>query len=139
MNMMCCLLCYENYDSHSHLFFECKFSSQVWHMVRQKVGMDTVQPIWGDIVEWLSARARSKTAANLVTRIAVAATAYVIWQERNARLFKNQVRPPEVISASIFQMVRYKLMGMKLKNTAGVRRLLGDWEIHNIHRDDDGG
>ncbi|XP_021996201.1 uncharacterized protein LOC110893399 [Helianthus annuus] len=31
MNMMCCLLCYENFDSHPHLFFECKFSSQVWH------------------------------------------------------------------------------------------------------------
>ncbi|KAJ0805652.1 hypothetical protein HanPI659440_Chr02g0080731 [Helianthus annuus] len=123
----------------SHLFFECKFSSQVWHMVRQKVGMDSVQPIWGDVVDWLSVRARSKSAANLVARILVAASAYVIWQERNARLFKNQLRPPETISVTIIQMVRYKLMGVKLKNTASVQRLLGEWEIHKLHRDVDGG
>ncbi|XP_021998022.1 uncharacterized protein LOC110895063 [Helianthus annuus] len=112
---------------------------RVWHMVRQKVGMDLVQPIWGDVVDWLSVRARSKSAANLVARILVAASAYVIWQERNARLFKNQLRPPETISVTIIQMVRYKLMGVKLKNTASVQRLLGEWEIHKLHRDVDGG
>jgi hypothetical protein len=29
MNMMCCLLCYYNIDSHSHLFFECSYSAKV--------------------------------------------------------------------------------------------------------------
>ncbi|XP_022024350.1 uncharacterized protein LOC110924667 [Helianthus annuus] len=103
MNMMCCLLCYENNDSRSHLFFECKFSTQVWLTVRHKVGMDSVQPKWGDIVDWLLVRVKSKSAANYVARLLVAASAYVIWQERNARLFKNQLRPPETISAIIVQ------------------------------------
>ncbi|XP_021979814.1 uncharacterized protein LOC110875930 [Helianthus annuus] len=98
MNMMCCLLCYANHDSHNHLFFECKFSDQIWHKVRHKAGMETVQSSWDDIVNWLVVRSRSKSARNYVARLLVAATAYFIWQERNARLFKNELRPPEAIT-----------------------------------------
>ncbi|XP_022031541.1 uncharacterized protein LOC110932521 [Helianthus annuus] len=139
MDMMCCLLCYANHDSHSHLFFECKYSSQVWHMVRHKVGMVSVQPKWDDIVNWLLLRSKSKSAANYVARLLVAASAYLIWQERNARLFKNQLRPPETISEIIIQQVRYKLMGAKLKNCHNVRRLLREWEINGTELHDDGG
>ncbi|XP_022030685.1 uncharacterized protein LOC110931607 [Helianthus annuus] len=62
MNMMCCLLCYENFDSHQHLFFECKFSDKVWNMIRSKVGMVVVSSRWVDIIDWLCARVRSKKA-----------------------------------------------------------------------------
>ncbi|KAJ0455366.1 putative reverse transcriptase zinc-binding domain-containing protein [Helianthus annuus] len=139
MNMMCCLLCYADHDSHNHLFFECKFSTQVWQMVRHKVGMDSVQAKWVDIVDWLLVRSKSKSVVNYVARVLVAANAYLIWQERNARLFKNQLRPPETISTLILQQVRYKLMGAKLKDCANVRRLLGDWEIYGTElKDGDG-
>ncbi|XP_022027050.1 uncharacterized protein LOC110928243 [Helianthus annuus] len=76
MNMMCCLLCYAINDSHRHLFFECKFSSQIYHMVRQKAGMSSVDPRWEDTVGWLLVQARSKSAANYVSRILVVASAY---------------------------------------------------------------
>ncbi|XP_022015016.1 uncharacterized protein LOC110914534 [Helianthus annuus] len=108
MNMLCCLLCYANHDSHHHLFFECKFSAQVWSLVRAKVGMDLVQPKWEEIVNWLRDRVKSKAVNDYVARLLVAATTYFIWQERNARLFKNQLRPPEAISELITQQVRYK-------------------------------
>ncbi|KAF5756243.1 hypothetical protein HanXRQr2_Chr17g0812331 [Helianthus annuus] len=138
MNMMCCLLCYADNDSHTHLFFECKYSSQVWISIRQKAGMESVNPKWADIVDWLVLRARSKSVATYVARLMVAASAYYIWQERNARIFKNQLRPPEVISKAILDTVRYKLMGAKLKNTASVQRLLGKWKINDNDINDDG-
>ncbi|XP_022014977.1 uncharacterized protein LOC110914496 [Helianthus annuus] len=78
MNMMCCLLCYKNFDSHAHLFFECEFSSQVWLIIRNKAGMVTVRPIWADIVDWLLARARSKAAGFFVAKIMVAAALYFV-------------------------------------------------------------
>ncbi|XP_021996269.1 uncharacterized protein LOC110893470 [Helianthus annuus] len=138
MNMLCCLLCYANHDSHHHLFFECKFSAQVWSLVRAKGGMDLVQPKWEEIVNWLRDRVKSKAVNDYVARLLVAATTYFIWQERNARLFKNQLRPPEAISELITQQVRYKLMGAKLKDCANVRRLLGDWEIKSAEIKEDG-
>ncbi|XP_021969697.1 uncharacterized protein LOC110864814 [Helianthus annuus] len=139
MNMMCCLLCYADIDSHDHLFFECKFSAHVWSLVRSKVGMDTVDPKWSSIVNWLMSRRRLKTAASFVERILVGATAYTIWQERNARLFKNQTRPPDSLSEVILTTVRYKLMGMKFKPCASVRRLMGAWEIPDDVLKNDGG
>ncbi|XP_022024349.1 uncharacterized protein LOC110924666 [Helianthus annuus] len=139
INMMCCLLCYENFDSHPHLFFKCKFSSQVWHKVRQKVGMSSVNPKWRDIVDWLLARARSNSAAVYVAKLLVAAGSYFIWQERNNRLFKNRLRPPEMVSDVILKTVRYKLMGAKLKNTVKVRKLLEEWDIRGDVNNDDGG
>ncbi|KAF5803513.1 putative reverse transcriptase zinc-binding domain-containing protein [Helianthus annuus] len=139
MNMMCCLLCFENFDSHPHLFFECKYSTQVWFRARQRVAMMPISPKWRDIVDWLLVRARSKSALIYVAKLIVVASTYFIWQERNARLFKNQLRPPEQLSEIIINTVRYKLMGAKLKNTASVRKLLQEWEIHGVVVDDDGG
>ncbi|XP_021979869.1 uncharacterized protein LOC110875992 [Helianthus annuus] len=139
MNMICCLLCYEDIDSHHHLFFECKFSAQIWDRVRIEAGMRNVEPKWSAIVDWLRHRARSKSAANLICRLIVAASAYAIWRERNNRFFKNHARPPENVCDSIFDMVRYKLMGLKFKNTPKVRALLDKWKIHGDSVVDDGG
>uniref|UniRef100_A0A251VET6 Putative reverse transcriptase zinc-binding domain-containing protein n=1 Tax=Helianthus annuus TaxID=4232 RepID=A0A251VET6_HELAN len=139
MNMMCCLLCFENFDSHPHLFFECKYSAQVWTLIRDKGGMNSVSPIWSEVVHWLNARSLQKRANIYVAKLLVAATAYNIWQERNARLFKNQLRPPETVSDVILKTVRYKLMGAKLKDTVRVRKILEEWEIYADDKDDDGG
>ncbi|XP_021995747.1 uncharacterized protein LOC110892919 [Helianthus annuus] len=131
MNMMCCLLCLENNDSLEHLFFECKFSTQIWLSVRDKVNMGTVEPKWTDVMNWLLARGASKSVFNYSSRLIVAASAYFIWQERNARLFKNQTRPPDIITSLILQTVRYKLMGAKNKRMEKVRRFLELWDIHD--------
>ncbi|XP_022030841.1 uncharacterized protein LOC110931770 [Helianthus annuus] len=139
MNMMCCLLCYANVDSHTHLFFECKFSSDVWILVRDKVDMGDVDPKWNAIIDWLKRQMQSKLATDYVSRLLVAATSYFIWQERNARLLKNQTRPPDTIATAVLTTVRYKLLGMKFKDTDNVRRLLSKWEIHGGYAEDDGG
>ncbi|XP_022003579.1 uncharacterized protein LOC110901032 [Helianthus annuus] len=49
MNMMCCLLCYKDYDSHDHLFFSCYYSTQVWYHIRAYAEMENVQPICSDV------------------------------------------------------------------------------------------
>ncbi|XP_022018820.1 uncharacterized protein LOC110918847 [Helianthus annuus] len=139
MNMMCCLMCYENNDSHNHLFFECNYSTQVWIKVCGKGGMNTVSPEWEAIVSWLAARASSKSAINFISRLIVAASIYFVWQERNARIFKNQTRPPDVLSDLIVQTIRYKLMGVKFKESSNVRRLLESWGIYSTRMEDDGG
>ncbi|MFS7964443.1 hypothetical protein Hanom_Chr08g00750431 [Helianthus anomalus] len=63
------------------------------------------------------------------------------FQDSNLRtqtdLFKNQTRPPDVLSDAILQTVRYKLMVVKFKNTVKVRELLGTWEIHDTPLNDE--
>ncbi|KAJ0533298.1 hypothetical protein HanIR_Chr09g0406811 [Helianthus annuus] len=101
--------------------------------------MSSVGPAWNAIVDWLGARANSKSAINFISRLIVAAAVYFVWQERNARLFRNQTRPPDALATLILQTVCYKLIGVKFKECNRVRRLLESWEIYNKLDDDEGG
>ncbi|KAK1429871.1 hypothetical protein QVD17_12158 [Tagetes erecta] len=129
MNMMCCLLCYSNIDSHSHLFFECKYANSVWDKVKERAGMSNVRANWNDITSWLCSRSKSRSLKNVVARLLVAGTVYYIWQERNNRLFNNHARPPDILSNTILDTIRYRLMGLKLKQTEAVVQQLAEWKI----------
>ncbi|XP_022015034.1 uncharacterized protein LOC110914555 [Helianthus annuus] len=132
MNQMCCLLCYANLETHEHLFFQCSYSDKVWNLVRSKVGMNMVDERWDDIVEWLIPRAKSRAIRMVASRLVVAASAYGIWRERNARFFSNRVRPPEQISEIILDTVRTKLISFKFKANNDVRSFLEEWKIDGV-------
>ncbi|XP_022024386.1 uncharacterized protein LOC110924699 [Helianthus annuus] len=123
-------------------------SSRAWHSIRERAEeVDWTKLVWFNqcnpkhafFMCWLAARASSKSAINYISRLIVAASIYFVWQERNARIFKNQTRPPDVLSDLIVQTVRYKLMGVKFKESSNVRRLLEAWGIHSSRMEDDGG
>ncbi|XP_022031030.1 uncharacterized protein LOC110931970 [Helianthus annuus] len=114
-----------------------RYSLQVWNMVRSKGGMKDVGPFWDDIIGWVAAQVHSKSAATYVSKLVLAAASYFIWQERNSRLFKNQTRPPDVLSDVILQTVWYKLMVVKFKNNVKVRELLSTWGIHGTLETDE--
>ncbi|XP_021971343.1 uncharacterized protein LOC110866503 [Helianthus annuus] len=65
------------------------YSLQVWNLVRSKGGMDSVGPFWDDIVEWMAARVHSKSAANYVSKLVLAAASYFIWQERELKTLQK--------------------------------------------------
>ncbi|KAJ0548500.1 putative reverse transcriptase zinc-binding domain-containing protein [Helianthus annuus] len=114
MDLMCCLLCKRDMDSHSHLFFECSYSNQIWCSVRKKVGMNHIQGKWEDIVTWLIPILSSKSAHIVAAKLVLVASAYYIWQERNARFLKNQLRTPEKVEEIIVETVRLKLQEWKI-------------------------
>lgn len=110
-------------------FFECKFSDDIWSLVRDKAPMHNVSSCWHNIVSWLSDRARSCTLQNVMARLIVVASVYFIWQERNNRSFSNHARPPDKIVDTIFATVQYRILGLKVKTTARVLQLLDAWHI----------
>nr|XP_043625579.1 uncharacterized protein LOC122597004 [Erigeron canadensis] len=130
MDMMCCSLCTADFDSHSHLFFECSFSTQVWFLVRDLADLHTVPPVWQQVIDVLLQHASSELLINVIRRLLVAAVAYFIWQERNNRMFRNQSHPPDVLCKEILHMARSKLMGLIFKKTDRVSSLLDRWEVH---------
>ena len=56
--------------------------------------------------------------------------ASVDYSSNYVRLFRNTTRPPDVLAKEILSNVRYKLMGMKFKDTWQVARMLKKWGIH---------
>ncbi|GJW21777.1 putative gag-pol polyprotein [Tanacetum coccineum] len=89
LNLLRCPLCELVPDSHSHLFFECSFASQVWFQIRAFTDMSSMPP---RLVDVLAFRIPSKgsSISNVISRIVLAATTYCLWNERNSRLFKKK-------------------------------------------------
>ncbi|GJU55394.1 reverse transcriptase domain, reverse transcriptase zinc-binding domain protein, partial [Tanacetum coccineum] len=89
LNLLRCPLCEMVPDSHSHLFFECSFASQVWFQVRAFTGMSSVSPRLVDVLTFLIPT-KGSSVSNVISQIVLAAMTYCLWNEQNSRLFKNK-------------------------------------------------
>ncbi|MFS7991253.1 hypothetical protein Hanom_Chr12g01068601 [Helianthus anomalus] len=96
---------------------------------------------WNAIYDHLVGIAASKMAQHVISKLVVAATAYFVWQERNARLFSNKKRSPEKLAEVILTTVRLKLHTCRFKNSVQVHSILHDWKLPRglLIEDDDCG
>ena len=53
----------------------------------------------------------------------------MLWQERNNKLFRDGIRPWDVLIKVILDIVRAKLMGIKAKDSNVVRNVQKVWEV----------
>nr|XP_043639263.1 uncharacterized protein LOC122610333 [Erigeron canadensis] len=127
-NLVCCSLCTQGPDSHNHLFFDCNFSKHVWSQVRHLAQIHQVSSKWEDILDWITTRANSKSAKSVIGKLLVATT-YFIWQERNRRLFSNEVRKVDQIRDIVATSVRLKLVTLRFKYSNQVGRFVEAWNL----------
>ncbi|GJW38040.1 homeodomain-like protein [Tanacetum coccineum] len=134
INRLRCPFCDLQPDSHTHLFFECSFSSQVWRYVRHLANMDAIPSNAQDIVAHLHPISNKRTTKSIIGKLVLAASSYFIWIERNNRLFKKIRRPPEEIRDLIMVIVRLKLVSFTFKNKDNVNRLHDRWKMPSRFR-----
>ncbi|CAI9261358.1 unnamed protein product [Lactuca saligna] len=108
-----CVFCNLQPDSHNHLFFECSYSSLVWNMVKDKVGIISNSQGWETLIKEFQVLLKGKSIQDFISKIALAATVYFIWRERNCRLFRNGNSEERKIALNIFEEIRLKLIGLK--------------------------
>ncbi|XP_071699647.1 uncharacterized protein [Rutidosis leptorrhynchoides] len=127
--VLICALCKQCMDSHDHLFFECAYSSNVWDKVLDKVRIPIGSYKWKSILVYMSQFAGRNSARCIVAKLCFAATVYVIWQERNYRIFRRVHRTPDQVFEVIVSNIRLKLMTIKFKPSSYVERLKVDWQL----------
>ncbi|KAJ9536731.1 hypothetical protein OSB04_un000116 [Centaurea solstitialis] len=104
---MRCSLCKSCEDSLSHLFFECPFATQVWSDVLAKVQWTSFPTSWNDIK--LALESSDRAPKIFEHKLALAACVYMIWIERNQRLFTTNARSPIQIVTSIVEIIQLRV------------------------------
>ncbi|GKB91388.1 RNA-directed DNA polymerase, eukaryota, reverse transcriptase zinc-binding domain protein [Tanacetum coccineum] len=128
-DVLCCALCKNNTDSHSHLFFECGYSSEVWKNVVDKMDVGDRSYKWFEIVEEMSRTFNGNSINSIIRRLCLVASVYLIWQERNYRIFREEIRSPEELTKAIIDVVRMRLLNLKLMRSDAVIKAQVRWNV----------
>ncbi|BAH94054.1 Os07g0663200 [Oryza sativa Japonica Group] len=118
-----CALCMREQEDCHHLFVTCEFSGRVWELMRAWISVDF--PIPGQIdcslIDWwFEARRCFRTGYREIFDAVLMLVCWLIWKERNARIFEQRLRSPEQLvedikeeinvwrSAAVFKEVQHQ-------------------------------
>ncbi|KAJ9561653.1 hypothetical protein OSB04_006813 [Centaurea solstitialis] len=103
---MKCSLCLEVGDSHTHLFFQCRFAHEVWSRVMNAVDWLNFPADWDSILVALDDD--GSKPKRMIHRLALSACVYEIWKERNKRLFTDEKRTTQQIIRHVLETIRLR-------------------------------
>ncbi|KAJ9535293.1 hypothetical protein OSB04_un001605 [Centaurea solstitialis] len=145
-----CVLCKNGFESHSHLFVECCYSRELWRCLEGVSGIYNLIlgsfgdiRSWAELVEELSKYNYGRSIWSVVHRLVFAAGVYFLWQERNNRRYGENHRSVVVLARQVLELIKLKLMGLKVKNNDQTKRvaIIWDLEVKNgcfVAKSDDG-
>ncbi|XP_071680375.1 uncharacterized protein [Lolium perenne] len=106
-NSYFCPMCMRNLETAEHLLVECPWSAALWFRVAAKFGIASMRPdAWSlpvaSLPAWLASLSAlvgvpAKTAKSLALLVI-----WMIWRERNARIFRDQCRSPAAAARELF-------------------------------------
>jgi hypothetical protein len=95
-----CPLCKQTEETNNHLFVHCHYSVRVWELLKDWLHIQGLHPrLWVglDIQDWWSLLAEASGAHRKGLASLTLLTVWMIWEERNARVFKHKLLPTFVI------------------------------------------
>ncbi|GKD92637.1 hypothetical protein Tco_1372474 [Tanacetum coccineum] len=84
---------------------------------------------WNDIVIWLLPISKQNKVNTIVGRLLVAASSYVVWQERNNRIHGKGARNADDVVRLIIDTVCLKLVSIPFKRNMRVEQLRRTWRL----------
>ena len=106
-----CYLCRGSVEDHNHLFFACPFSRQVWTPIATMCALSTSFYVWETLWPRLCSHIQGSSLLSAIRRLALGASLYYIWQERNSRKHGCTSYNERGIITSIIDTIRNKLDG----------------------------
>ncbi|GJW67845.1 RNA-directed DNA polymerase, eukaryota, reverse transcriptase zinc-binding domain protein [Tanacetum coccineum] len=97
-------------------WWKCTYSKSIWEKFRSILRISRNSVDWKEIVKDLGTMRNGKNISSVIRRICVAACVYMIWQERNYRIFRDEKRTWEILFKMVWETVRMKLMGLTVKD-----------------------
>lgn len=120
-----CTFCQLHDENRDHLFLQCHFSTQVWKLVLFRLGYSYIPyHSWDGFIQWLLSRNRP-AKLKLLIKLACQTTVYLLWRERNTRIFDNLSMTPEALFKKIDRTIRDTLLARR--HQKGCLELLSTW------------
>lgn len=122
-----CVLCSSQEENRQHLFFDCRYSSQVWSFFMSRLQLSPPQGFEAQL-KWLKAPSKDSNVT-LITRLIFQAVVYPLWRERNIRIHSAVERPAATIITEIKQTLRFRLDPLARRQTShpGQDSVLTTW------------
>ncbi|GKD05798.1 hypothetical protein Tco_1180772, partial [Tanacetum coccineum] len=116
-------------ESHSHLFFSCAYSKRLWERLKPMAMMDNMSNIWPSVISSIVNKPANNTIWSVIQRLVFGVAIYLLWLERNSRIYNQVDRTVDGIFEQVVSNVRLKLMGLVLKNSPDVLRAAEIWDL----------
>lgn len=91
--------------------------------------LDDISYTWAEVVSGVSIRTANNSIWSVIQRLVFGAAVYYIWQERNFRLFQKNFRSEETIFKIIVDIIRHKLLSLKIKHSVESMKAAHIWKI----------
>ncbi|PWA74721.1 hypothetical protein CTI12_AA251010 [Artemisia annua] len=116
-------------DSHDHLFFNCSYTSELWAKVMHKLKMHNSNTKWEEVIVSFVECYNGSSLGSITRRLCLAASVYMVWHERNKRLFKDERRSVEDLFKCFCVTIRMRLATLKMKYSKAVSDTEKVWDI----------
>ncbi|XP_020249103.1 uncharacterized protein LOC109826485 [Asparagus officinalis] len=94
-NQIQCVLCNgHQLETRDHISFECQFSAKIWNMLMDWLRYRWRSCVWRLILNWYSHNLRGQGPMQKLKRMCLSIAVYMIWKERNQRIFHAKERQP---------------------------------------------
>ncbi|KAG7542496.1 Reverse transcriptase domain [Arabidopsis thaliana x Arabidopsis arenosa] len=107
-----CVLCNNTFESRDHLFFSCRFSTEVWQALAKNIYRSRYSTNWHDLIGTTSGQWQNRIISFLA-RYIFQATIHAIWRERNGRRHGEDPNPPARLIKWIDKQVKNQLSSIK--------------------------
>ena len=108
INSMACVYCQANVEDRNHLFFQCQVTSRIWMRVLRLCGQYRLPRRWENELLWVIS-CKGNSLCSITKRIALGASIYHLWRQRNAIVHENQFISVDSIFYLICNDVRLRI------------------------------
>lgn len=99
-----CVLCGKEVESHTHLFFVCEYSAEIWKGVLHTLNTNCPLSLT-EAIKVGDACCKKNTSRAKLFNMCLAETVYGIWLERNCKVFNGYCKPANFLYRQIISNV----------------------------------
>ncbi|XP_039017074.1 uncharacterized protein LOC120147893 [Hibiscus syriacus] len=109
-----CVNCNNDMETRNHLFCRCTLVIRLWKSILSLNGLKNATSSWDYMVTRASSTWKGKSLLTIILKVAWTIYVYILWEERNYRIFKDRHRSTEDLLKVIIEVVRIQLKGRNI-------------------------